>query len=150
MFAWPAGKLAKMIRFLVTFCLLLATSAFARDGYGDGRPTACDMPSGPRLEACQQWISTVQRPDLPASCCGEGDFFIADDFAQENGQLVAIISVDYPDVGEVKGLKRGDRIVIPPEKINSRPEDANHSPHGGPFIHPGTHEVLCYFFPPLI
>lgn len=146
--------------------VLLAGSAFSRDGYQD-RPRACDMPSGPRQITCNGWISTVKRPDYRgASCCGEGDSYIADDFElDKDGNLYAIISLDYPDIAPgysedadgmpiqgvpTTGLHRGTRILVPPEKRNVLPEDANRSGHGVVFLFPGTMTVLCYFAPPLI
>lgn len=150
----------------VTLLTLLVGPAFSRDGYQD-RPRACDMPSGPRQVTCNGWISTVKRPDYRmASCCGDGDAFIADDFElDKDGNLYAIISLDYPDIAPgysedvdgmpiqgvpTTGLHRGTRILVPPEKRNVLPEDANRSGHGVVFLFPGTMTVLCYFAPPLI
>lgn len=147
---------------LMLMLLLLAPTVYARDGGGMGRPHVCDMAPGPRLEKCQNWIGTLQRPDYRgASCCGEADAFIADDFVVDDRGLWAIISADYPDVSNasvdedgneiaaVHGHRRGDRILIPPEKINTRPEDAGASGHGVVFLRPSDGEVLCFRFPPL-
>jgi hypothetical protein len=142
---------------LLVGTLLLGASAFARDGY-QGRPSACDMPPGPRLVTCQEWISTVKRPDTRTSCCGDGDAYITDDFEIVNGELYAIISLDYPtiifpddsDSTPPFAVNKGTKILIPPEKRNILPEDANRSGHGVVFLNPGNGAVLCYFFPPLI
>jgi hypothetical protein len=150
---------------LIIGLVLLSGAAFAKDGYLD-RPRACDMPSGPRQDICNAWISTVKRPDYRlASCCGEGDAYIADDFELgPKGELYAIISLDYPDiepqVGEEQddgalpppkaSMHRGTRILVPLEKRNVLVEDANRSGHGVVFLFPGTTNVLCYFAPPLI
>ncbi len=155
-----------MSKFLAAVALLLTVGvAYARDGYAD-RPMVCGMPKGPRLVQCQEWISTVQRPDIRgASCCGSGDSFIADDFEIIDGQLFAIISVDYPGVvspapdslddgsqaAPAYGVRKGQRILIPQEKVNHALEDANNtSGHGVVFLMPSTGDVLCYFFPPLV
>lgn len=157
-----------ILRYLIIgmACTLLSGTALSRDGYNDGvRPVVCDMPSGPRLVKCQEWISTIKRPDYPgASCCGDGDAFIADDFELVDGKLYAIISVEYPAVTSpgatlddgsqaapsIAGVHKGQKILIPPEKINDRPDDTNRSGHGVVFLKPSNGEVLCYRFPPLI
>lgn len=117
------------------------------------RPHVCSQPIGPRQVTCQQWISTVARPDLRpgvASCCGDADTFIADNFEIVNGQLFAIITEDYTDE-TYPGfhIAKGDKVLIPPEKVNHLPEDAgNTSGHGVVFL--GANGVVyCYFFPPL-
>lgn len=151
----------------VTLLTLLVGPAFSRDGYQD-RPSVCGgITSGPRLERCHDWISTVRRPDYRgSSCCGDGDAYIADDFElDKDGNLYAILSLDYPDIAPgysedpdgtprdgvpILGMKRGTRILVPPEKRNALPEDANRSSHGVIFLFPGTETVICYFFPPLV
>lgn len=139
--------------------VLLSGSALSRDGWDRDRPTVCGLASRP--EICQNWISTVQRPDYRgASCCGAADSFLADNFVLgPNGELYAVISEDYPDVPGIDlddgsaphdfSIHKGDRILIPPEKVNHLPEDANRSSHGVVFLMPSNHSVLCYFFPPL-
>jgi hypothetical protein len=154
----------KLSMLVGVLALLTAGSAFSRDGYQD-RPHVCDMPAGPRFKRCDDWISSVQRPDIRgASCCGDGDAFIADDFELgPKGELYAIITGDYHDVqypgtelddGSLPPLpysvKRGTRILIPKEKRNIAPEDANRSGHGVVFLMPSDGSVLCYFAPPLI
>lgn len=161
-----AIDMKKYVVFVALAFAFMAGAVFARDGY-ENRPRVCSMPDGPRFEACNAWISTVKRPDYRlSSCCGEADSFIADDFElDKDGNLYAIISADYPDVAPgysedadgnpqqgspITGLKRGTRILVPPEKRNVLPEDANRSPHGVVFLFPGTTTVLCWFPPPLI
>jgi len=142
--------------------LFFASAAFARDGYAD-RPHACDMPSGPTLEKCQAWISTVRRPDFrTSSCCGDGDAFITDNFrVGPNGELYAIVTADYPDAVSTDeegntvitpaAIHRGSEILIPQDKVNHALEDANRSSHGVAFllVNQGN-KVICFFFPPLI
>lgn len=151
-------------RLIGLIALVLSGSAFARDGW-EGRPTVCDMPSGPRLVACQEWIANIKRPDYPgASCCGDGDSYMADDFEiGPKGELYAIISAEYPPITypgntlddgsqaapSVAGVHKGQRILIPREKINNRPDDTNRSGHGVVFLMPSNGEVICYRFPPL-
>jgi hypothetical protein len=123
-------------------------AVYARDGW-EGRPHVCDMAPGSRLEKCQTWIQTVRRPDYRgASCCGDGDAYIADNFELVNGELYAIVTVDYAD-DDPNNVKRGDKILIPLEKRNHDPEDAgNTSGHGVVFLY-NKGQVLCYFAPPL-
>lgn len=144
--------------------LLLVGSAFAGERWNaPGRPTVCDMPAGPSLEKCQQGIRTLMRPDEPgASCCGEADAFITDNFVPAgNGDLWAIISADYPDTpGAVQddgsysattyGLKIGDRVFVPRAKINTDPAETwSSGGHGVIFLRPSDRMVLCYRYPPL-
>lgn len=145
----------------LTPLLLFATSALAGEGW-ESRPHVCDQSTGPRLERCQEWIRTVQRPDIPASCCGDADAFIADDFEVDaEGNLYAIITADYPEPPgylEEDGtltkpsfvVRRGMKILIPEAKRNHDPRDANMSGHGVVFMMPSNGTVLCYFAPPLI
>lgn len=146
---------------LAIILAMIATAAYATDGY-QGRPSVCgNIPAGPRLIRCQEWVSTVQRPDVPgASCCGTADAFLADDFERgPNGELIAIITADYPDVTSTdqegntvtapSPFHRGTKIVIPPDRVIVRPEDANRSGHGVVYLRPSNGEVLCYSFPPL-
>ena len=147
----------------IVIALLLSAlplSAAARDGY-QNRPRVCDMADSPRLEHCNTWITTVKRPDIrTASCCGEGDAYVADNFEVVGEGLFAIITGDYPDVAttDAEGntvfspapVHKGSRILIPLTKRNSAPEDAgNTSGHGVVFLLPYNGEVLCYFAPPL-
>lgn len=131
--------------------MLIVHKAHAKDGW-EGRPLVCDMANGPRLEACQAWISTVQRPDVRgASCCGVADAYMTDDFWRDpaTGDLYAVFSMDYPvdpNTG-AGGYKKGDKILVPNEKRNFLPEDANRSGHGVTFIAGGA--VICWFAPPL-
>lgn len=129
--------------------VLLAGSAFAKDGF-EGRPQVCgDMKPGPRLDECRAWISAVTRPDLPgASCCADADAYMADNFkVLKDGTLIAIITADYPDD---PNITRGQEIVIPQEKVIHVPEQVggNTSGHGVLFFH-GSLGVLCFTFPPL-
>jgi len=150
----------KLMGLIFTALMLTTTAASARDGY-EGRPSVCAQSSPASVERCQQWISTVLRPDTRTSCCGDGDSFIADDFELgPHGELYAIISVDYPDVTAPESddgtpsvtvrITRGTKILVPADKQNHAPEDANRSGHGVLFLLPGTKSVLCYFAPPLI
>ena len=150
----------KIVVAILLACLPLA--AAARDGW-QGRPRVCDMADGPRLQKCQSWINTVRRPDYrTASCCGEGDAFVTDNFETgPNGEVWAIITGDYPEnyaVQDAEGndvpipspVHKGTRILIPPEKINHDQDDAgNTSGHGVVFLLPGGLNVLCFSFPPL-
>lgn len=152
----------KLSVLVAALLMLTASSAFPRDGVYQNRPSVCA--SGVRLEKCRTWVGTVRRPDYrAASCCGEGDAFIADDFELgANGELYAIISADYPDlqypgadvddnqIPPAFTVHRGQKILIPPEKRNNAPEDANQSGHGVVFLMPSNGAVLCYFAPPLI
>lgn len=141
--------------FLLTY--MIASLAFAKDGWDSlGRPHVCDMPSGPRLTICQEWIQTVKRPDITrefggARCCGDGDAYIADNFrvVQKEGKVFAIISADYFNLDGTIFLKKDEEVEIPANKVNSLPEDANRSGHGVLFLNNFTKEVLCWFFPPL-
>lgn len=157
-----------MMRSILTLLLLLMLGQTAKAGDGwQGRPSVCDhIPSGPRAERCHQWVQTAQRPDIPgASCCGEADAFMADDFELgPNGELYAIITADYPDTAlttfDNEGnaipappndfkVRRGMKILIPPDRLITRPEDANRSGHGVVYLRPSNGEVLCYAMPPL-
>lgn len=136
---------------LIGLTMLVAGNSYAGENWQQtGRPHVCDMPSGPRLEKCYAWISTVQRPDIRgASCCGDGDAYIADNFEVVDGELFAIITADYA-ADDPNGAHRGQRILIPPEKRNHLPEDAgNTSGHGVVFLY-NKGSVLCYFSPPLV
>lgn len=128
------------------------TAAFSKDGW-EGRPHVCSMAPGPRLEQCQAWISTVNRPDYRgARCCGDGDAYIVDDFelVKETGELYAVVSGDYYSPDGSLFLSKGQKILIPQEKINTSQDDAgNTSGHGVLFLNNFTKEILCYFFPPL-
>jgi hypothetical protein len=110
------------------------------------------MQNGPRLQLCQNWISTVQQPDTRASCCGDGDAFVADDFETgPHGEFYAVITGDYPrEQSDIRQpITKGSKILIPPNKINRAREDGgNPSGHGVVFID-RTGEVLCYFGPTL-
>lgn len=135
---------------IIAVAVIYGFAAFASDGW-QGRPSVCDTATGPRTPLCHDWVSTVKRPDIrTASCCGDGDAFIADDFKLIDGELYAIISLDYTDSNGVMALAKGTEIHIPREKINVAPEDANRSGHGVVFLitYNGNY-VLCYFPPPL-
>lgn len=147
---------------LMLMLLLLAPTVYARDGGGIDRPHVCgEMSPGPRLDKCQNWISTLQRPDRLGSCCGDGDSFITDVFETDAaGELWAIITADYPDqtftdeegntVTAPATIHKGSRIHIPHDAINHAAEDANNtSGHGVVFLRPSDQSVLCYNFPPL-
>lgn len=141
---------------LLSFALLAAMSvpAQSRDGFADGgRPVVCDMPNGPRLKQCQDWIENVRQPDVrDISCCADADAFLADDFEVKNGTLYAILSADYPGRPGYEDVpfRKGQRIAIPPNKINRAREDGgNPSGHGVVFMLPGSGIVLCYFGPTL-
>lgn len=131
----------------------LSTASVAGDNFLDpNRPHVCDQASGPRQIQCRDWIANVLRPDTRTSCCGDGDSYIVDDFEVVNGDIVAIVSVDYPP-DDPHGIKKGQRILIPKNKINTSQEDAGVHSHGVVFL-TGTSDgqnpnVLCYFFPPL-
>lgn len=148
---------------LTLFCVLMGANALGRDGWAE-RPSVCDMPPGPRLERCQEWVATVKTPDTRTSCCGTGDSYMADDFLPgPDGGYYAVVSADYPDgyggadaegnpLAGVPGFKRGDMVLIPKEKINFLPEDANRSGHGVFFFVgvKGAGYVVCAFLPALI
>lgn len=152
------GLLAAVVALSIPSC----GPAFARDGY-QNRPSVCDTATGLRAERCHAWVSSVLRPDTRTSCCGDGDAYIADDFEVVGDQLFAIISIEYP-APEPDGITlddgttpvstftvhKGQKILIPPEKIGHALEDANRSSHGVVFLIPGTITVLCYFAPPLV
>lgn len=130
--------------------VLMAGAAHARDGW-EGRPRVCDMSPGPRLERCQTWISTVQRPDLRgASCCGEGDAFIADNYRidKATGDLYAIVSLDYFDQEGNLVYYATQEVLIPREKQNFLPEDAGNTSGHGVFFASGPN-IYCWFAPPL-
>lgn len=142
--------------------LFLASSAYAGDGY-QGRPSVCgEIVPGPRLEACHYWVQTVQRPDIRgASCCGEADLFIADNFTvKANGEVWMTVTADYPPSSytDEEGntfttpgkYHKGSEVLIPPEKLNKLMEDANKSGHGAFFARPSDGEILCAFLPPLV
>lgn len=150
--------------FFVLLVALWGMAAHAGDGW-QGRPSVCaNIPSGPRADRCHYWVQTVQRPDLPgASCCGEADAYIADDFEVVNGELFMIITSDYPPpagYSDEEGnpvtpppntfhASKGMRIKIPPEKMVTRPEHTNRSPHGVIFMS-SSGAVFCAILGPLI
>lgn len=153
-----------MLKAMLGFAILVlvVSASYAGEWQTPGRPTVCDMPAGPSLEKCLQGVRTLMRPDnREASCCGEADAFITDNFEPAgNGDLWAIISADYPDTpGTMQddgsytattfGLKRGDRILVPREKINTDQAEAWSSGHGVIFLRPSDKMVLCYRYPPL-
>lgn len=155
------GKVAFFALAALALVMIFTGHGYAGDGY-QGRPSVCaNIPAGPRAERCHQWVQTVQRPDIPgASCCGEADAFLADDFERgPNGELYAILTADYPDavstdqegntVLSPSPFRRGMKILIPPDRLITRPEDANRSGHGVVYLRPTNGEVLCYSFPPL-
>lgn len=130
--------------------------AYARDGWDKGaRPKVCGNNLEPKeLTDCRKWIGNVQQPTSEASCCGEADAFIADEFdTDKDGNFVAIITEEYilgvDEYGDdTAAYSKGTRIVIPKDKIN--PEGPikgnNRTGHGIVFI--GTNgDVLCYFLP---
>lgn len=140
--------------------VLMVVASHARDGW-EGRPTACDMSPGPRQDMCHAWVRDVQQPDVPQSCCGEGDFIITDRYREENGQLIAIVTVDYPDtfttdeegnqVSVPSKYHIGTEIPIPPNKILG-PDTLRLGvppPHGGTFVRMTDGFVYCYKYPPL-
>ena len=134
------------------------SAALAGEGW-QNRPSVCDTSTGIAAEQCHTWVQTVRRPDYrAASCCGEGDAFIADDFLIEGNKFYAIITGGYeyppPDVDDPPAsnefrVERGMRVEIPPEKVNRELEDRNRSGHGVVFMSPANGTVYCYFFPPL-
>jgi hypothetical protein len=71
-------------------------------------------------------VASVKQPDNGTVCCGDGDFYFADDFDVDpkTGAIHAIISEDYPDV------KRGTRILVPAQKENNARIDGNPTGHG--------------------
>lgn len=144
--------------------LLLSVPAVAREQVYStpGRPLVCDpkvMGRGLEFQKCQSWISKVLRPDNPPeyptrTCCGESDAYIADAFVLEGDKFYAIITRNYEAVedyegGGSRGYNKGDRVLIPPEKVNRAFENGgNPSGHGIVFIN-SSGEVLCYFAPTL-
>lgn len=153
----------KLFALAATVALLFASlPANARDGW-QGRPLVCNpiIMQATQLAQCQRWVSTAQRPDYRgASCCGEADAYLADEFEIKDGQLYAILSEDYPapppytdENGETypssPTFSKGQRILIPPEKINRAREDGgNPSGHGVVFM-TASGVVLCWFGPTL-
>ncbi len=134
--------------------LLASGLAHAGQDYNTpGRPQVCAMPESVRKIQCQEWIQNVKRPDIrEARCCGEGDAYIVDDFelVKESGDLSAVISLDYLAPDGSLFLGKGEKILVPKNKINTSQDDAgNTSGHGVLFLNNYTREVLCYFFPPL-
>lgn len=130
--------------------LLLCTSAQSRDGFdANGRPTVCGL--APRPSVCSDWIVNVKRPDTRTSCCGEADAYQTDGYELDaEGNLWAIFSEDYPPRQgyEEQGFKKGDKILIPPDKMNNaRDEGGNPSGHSVTFIITGTKQVICYLGP---
>lgn len=144
---------------LLVLALCAGTSApvQSRDGW-QGRPLVCDpaaIQNAPRLQLCQEWVASVKQPDTRFSCCGDGDAFVADDFeVGKHGEFYAIITGDYtPEQLANSGIRlptnRGNKILIPQNKLNRALEDGgNPSGHGVVFISPSG-EVLCYFGPTL-
>ena len=137
---------------LLGLCALAAGSVQARDGW-QGRVLVCDpsvISDGARLMQCQQWISTVKQPDTRVSCCGDGDAYIADDFETKDGKFYAIITGEYPANADISyQIRKGTKILIPPNKLNRAAEDGgNPSGHGVVFLS-ASGDVLCYFGPTL-
>jgi len=133
-------------------CAIAAGSVQARDGW-QSRVLVCDpsvISDGARLAQCQQWISTVKQPDTRVSCCGDGDAYIADDFETRDGKFYAIITGEYPGNAEFsETIRKGSKILIPPNKLNRAAEDGgNPSGHGVVFLS-ASGDVLCYFGPTL-
>jgi hypothetical protein len=87
----------------------------------------------------RQWFQSLTQPDNPyMSCCGEADAYEADDFAQEDGHYVAIITK-----GDEK-FPEGTRVVIPDNKIKF--DKGNPTGHGIVFLgYDGR--VYCYITP---
>ena len=136
----------------LALCTLAAGPVHSRDGW-QGRAMVCDpsvISDGGRLTQCQHWISTVKQPDTRVSCCGDGDSYIADDFETKDGKFYAIITGDYPGTLDAsESMKKGTKILIPPNKLNRAAEDGgNPSGHGVVFLSPAG-DVLCYFGPTL-
>lgn len=134
-------------------CAVAAGSVHARDGWQGRAPLVCDpsvISDGARLALCQQWISNVRQPDTRISCCGDGDAYIADNFETRDGKFYAIITGDYPtNPGVSEPIRKGTKILIPPNKLNRAAEDGgNPSGHGVVFLSAGG-DVLCYFGPTL-
>lgn len=133
-------------------CAAAAGPAQSRDGW-QNRVLVCDpsvISDGARLAVCQQWISTVRQPDTRISCCGDGDAYIAYNFETRDGKFYAIITGDYPtNPGVSEPIRKGTKILIPPNKLNRAAEDGgNPSGHGVVFLSAGG-DVLCYFGPTL-
>lgn len=136
--------------------------AHGREGWQD-RPLVCDktVMDPKELLTCQKWIVGVKQPRSTSTCCGEADAYLADAFERgPNGELVAIITKDYPSVeaddGEgttyaTREIKAGDKVVIPPDRLNNGqdPEEGrNPTGHGIVFMS-NEGRVLCYFGPNL-
>lgn len=137
--------------FLTAFLCGISLLAFAKDGW-EGRPHVCDMPPGPRLVQCQQWIESVKRPDIrEARCCGDGDAYIVDNFRlDKDGELFVQITGTYYNPDGSVFLADGEEMLVPKNKINTSQDDAgNTSGHGVLFLNNYTKEILCMFFPPL-
>jgi hypothetical protein len=88
------------------------------------------------------------QPDNPTtSCCGTADAYWADDYAQEDGHWVAIITDDRDDAPLLRPhIDVGTRIVVPENKLKFNVGDPNPTGHGVIFIGGGGY-VYCYLPP---
>lgn len=134
-------------------------AAFGREGYDqNGRPLICDaydtdgnvVMTPEQLAACKKWITNVVQPSGSPSCCGEADAFEANDFKTDpDGRLFAVVTQAYPMnkmTAYPDGLKPGDRVLIPPGKINDAVKQGNPTGRGIVFLNTAGN-VLCYFGP---
>jgi len=142
--------------------VFVAHSANAGEGW-QGRPSVCANITDPaRSERCHYWVDTVRIPGTEGRCCGEADAYMTD-WEIVNGELWMTIIADYPPptgFSDEEGNtvapppnafwgKKGTRIKIPPEKMVTRFEDRNQSPHSVVFLS-STGTVYCAILGPLI
>lgn len=138
----PKQMLYVLLLILVSF---FAMAAFvARDlahGRGLGQWEAID----PEI---RQWYQSLMQPDVPtASCCGEADAYLCDDYYYSPSRHKSFCRVtdDRPD--EPRGrphVEVGTEIEIPPNKLKY--DRGNPTGHGVVFISRGRY-VFCYVQP---
>lgn len=83
-----------------------------------------------------------------------------DDVGSDKPCLFAEVTVDYPDIAGFDEFgnptttpaqfHKGDRVLIPANKVNHSPEDAGNTSGHGAFFWVLSAGVICYFAPPLI
>lgn len=75
-----------------------------------------------------KWMESLQRPNMPGSCCGKGDGYpVADYWDNHNGTWTAVIGdgsgITYPDGTTRNYIATGEKIIVPNELVNREEDD---------------------------
>lgn len=92
--------------------------------------------------AVREWYQSLQRPDVPGSCCGEADAYWADDVHVRDGKMFATITDDRDDAPRGRPhIDVGTEVEIPDNKLKW--DRSNPTGHGVVFLSRGGF-VYCF------